>query len=95
MTENKNCLIVKYEATHGKWDETEERCFVLNEINSNKFHLHPINEIEISYSTAGGYDCEYVVAKLYFIETISRKTYDELKRLNMTDDEDEIVSILQ
>jgi len=67
MTENKNCLILKYKAIYGKYENEEKRCYVLNEMYSKKFNLKPINEIEISHITAGGYDCEYVIAKLYFM----------------------------
>lgn len=49
----------------------------------------------MSYSTSNGYDYEYAVAKLYFIEAISRHTHDEIKRLFLADDEkDYIVDVL-
>jgi hypothetical protein len=35
-------------------------------------------KIILKYNTSGGYDCEYTNAKLYLIEKISRKTYDEI-----------------
>ena len=93
MEEEKNCLIIKYSAEMDNGDE-HERCFVLNELYSNKFKMNPINEITITYSTAGGYDYEETIAKLYFIETISRNTYNEIKRLFLADGEDEIIDLL-
>ncbi len=92
MEEEKNCLIIKYCAEMNNNDE--ERCFVLNELYSNKFKMNPINEITITYSTAGGYDYEETIAKLYFIETISKNTYNEIKRLFLADGEDEIIDLL-
>ena len=93
MEEETNCLIIKYYAEMNNNDE-EERCFVLNELYSNKFKMNPINEITITYSTAGGYDYEETIAKLYFIETISKNTYNEIKRLFLADGEDEIIDLL-
>ena len=93
MEEEKNCLIIKYSAEMDN-DEEEERCFVLNELYSNKFKMNPINEITITYSTAGGYDYEETIAKLYFKETISKNTYNEIKRLFLADGEDEIIDLL-
>ena len=93
MEEIKNCLIIKYCAEMNNNDE-EERCFVLNELYSNKFKMNPINEITITYSTAGGYDYEETIAKLYFKETISKNTYNEIKRLFLADGEDEIIYLL-
>ena len=52
------CLILKYKGFYGNDDEEIERCIILNENYSKKFHLTPINEIRISYNTSGGYDCE-------------------------------------
>lgn len=93
MQEKNNCLIIKYSAIHGKYDNEEKRCFVLDEIYSNKFKSKPINEIEISYPTSGGYDIDYVNAKLYFMEEITKKTYNEIKRLDLVDDENEIIEL--
>jgi len=95
MEEEKNCLIIKYCAEMNNNDE-EERCFVLNELYSNKFKMNPINEITITYSTAGGYDSEDTIAKLYFVETISKNTYNEIIRLFLADDENpnEIIDLL-
>ena len=95
MEEEKNCLIIKYCAEMNNNDE-EERCFVLNELYSNKFKMNPINEITITYSTAGGYDNEETIAKLYFIETISKNTYNEIIRLSLADDENpnEVIDLL-
>ena len=77
MTENIECLILKYTATKSKrhkWDDEEiiaRRCFVLNKYYSEKFRLNPINEIElqseISDITNIG-DPEWVIGKLEFIE---------------------------
>ena len=89
------CLILKYKGFYGNDDEEIERCIILNENYSKKFHLTPINEISISYNTSGGYDCEYTNAKLYLIEKISRKTYDEIKRLNLAKEGDEIIALLK
>jgi hypothetical protein len=89
------CLILKYKGYYGYDDEEIERCIILNENYSKKFNLTPINEISISYNTSGGYDCEYTNAKLYFMEKISRKTYDEIKRLNLAKEGDEIIALLK
>ena len=94
MEEEKNCLIIKYCAEMNNNDE-EERCFVLNKLYSNKFKMNPINDITITYSTARGY--EETIAKLYFIETISKNTYNEIIRLSLADNqyyEDEIIDLL-
>jgi hypothetical protein len=95
MEEEKNCIIIKYCAEiEGKSDEID-RCFVLNEFYSKKFKKSPINELEVSYPISNGYDCEYVVAKLYFVEAISKHTHDEIKRLFLADDEKEdIIDLL-
>jgi hypothetical protein len=94
MEEQNNCIIIKYCAKIKK-ENDEERCFVLDEFYSKIFKTSPINELEVSYSTSNGYDCEYAVAKLYFIEAISRHTHDEIKRLFLADDEkDYIVDVL-
>jgi hypothetical protein len=94
MEEQNNCIIIKYCAKIKK-ENDEERCFVLDEFYSKIFKTSPINELEVSYSTSNGYDCEYAVAKLYFIEAISRHTHDEIKRLFLADDEkDYIVDLL-
>ncbi len=94
MEEENNCIIIKYCAKIKK-ENDEERCFVLDEFYSKIFKTSPINELEVSYSTSNGYDCEYAVAKLYFIEAISRHTHDEIKRLFLADDEkDYIVDVL-
>ena len=89
MEEN-NCLILKYSSIIEINCETIEKCFVLDEQYSTLFKLNPIETIEMSYITSGGYDRDYVDAELYFEEPISRKTYDELIRLEMTDDNDEL-----
>ena len=91
--EEHNCLIIKYRAEMDTGDE-EERCFVLNELYSNKFKINPINEITIRYATSFGYGGEVTIAKLYFIETISKNTYNEIKRLFLADGEDEIIDLL-
>ncbi len=94
MEEENNCIIIKYCAKI-EGENDEERCFVLDEFYSKIFKTSPINELEVSYSTSNGYDCEYAVAKLYFIEAISRHTHDEIKRLFLADDEkDYIVDVL-
>ena len=103
MTENIECLILKYTATKSKrhkWDDEEivaRRCFVLNKYYSEKFRLNPINEIElqseISDITNIG-DPEWVIGKLEFIENISEKLYDDIKRLNLSDDEEEITKLI-
>ena len=95
IEEDKNCLIIKYRALMRNNDE-HERCYVLNELYSNKFKINPINEITISYSTAGGYDSDETIAKLYFVETISKNTYNEIIRLSLADDEnpDEVIDLL-
>jgi hypothetical protein len=94
MEEQNNCIIIKYCAKI-KEENDEERCFVLDEFYSKIFKTSPINELEVSYSTSNGYDCEYAVAKLYFIEAISRHTHDEIKRLFLADDEkDYIIDVL-
>ena len=95
MEEIKNCLIIKYCAEMNNNDE-EERCFVLNELYSNKFKINPINEITIRYATAFGYGGEETIAKLYFIETISKNTYNEIIRLFLADDENsnEVIDLL-
>jgi len=89
MEEEKNCLLIKYRLERD--DDDLERCFVLNEFYSKKFKIRPINEIEVSYSTSRGYDCEYDTAKIYFIEAISTYTYNEIKRLFLVDDEKEYI----
>ena len=94
MEEENNCIIIKYCAKI-EGENDEERCFVLDEFYSKIFKTSPINELEVSYSTSNGYDCEYAVAKLYFIEAISRHTHDEIKRLFLADDEkDYIIDVL-
>ena len=93
MEEEKNCLIIKYCAEMNNNDE-EERCFVLNELYSKKFKINPINEITISYPTSGGYDSDETIAKLYFVETISKNTYNEIKRLFLANGEDDIIDLL-
>ena len=60
--EEHNCLIIKYRAEMDNGYE-EERCFVLNELYSNKFKINPINEITIRYSTSYGYDNDETIAK--------------------------------
>ena len=93
--EEHNCLIIKYRAEMDTGDE-EERCFVLNELYSNKFKINPINEITIRYATSYGYGGEETIAKLYFIETISKNTYNEIIRLSLADDENpnEVIDLL-
>jgi len=95
MEEEKNCLIIKYCAEMNNNDE-KKRCFVLNELYSKKFKINPINEITITYSTAGGYDYDETIGKLYFVETISKNTYNEIIRLFLADDENpnEIIDLL-
>ena len=103
MTENIECLILKYTATKSKrhkWDYEEiiaRRCFVLNKYYSEKFRLNPINEIELQSEipdiTNTG-DSEWVIGKLEFIENISEKLYDDIKRLNLSDDEEEITKLI-
>jgi len=70
---------------------------VLNKYYSEKFRLNPINEIElqseISDITNIG-DPEWVIGKLEFIENISEKLYDDIKRLNLSDDEEEITKLI-
>ena len=92
MEEN-NCIIIKYRAEIENYEE--KRCFVLDEFYSKKFKKSPINELKVSYPISNGYDHEYTVAKLYFIETISRHTHNEIKRLFLADNEKEdIIDIL-
>ncbi len=93
--EEHNCLIIKYCALMRNNDE-HKRCFVLNELYSKKFKINPINEITISYPTSGGYDSDETIAKLYFVETISKNTYNEIIRLFLADDENpnEIIDLL-
>ena len=93
--EEHNCLIIKYRAEMDNGDE-HERCFVLNEYYSKKFKINPINEITISYSTSYGYDNDETIANLYFVETISKNTYNEIIRLSLADDEnpDEVIDLL-
>ena len=93
MEEIKNCLIIKYCAEMNNNDE-EERCFVLNELYSNKFKMNPINEITITYSTSYGYDNDETIANLYFVETISKNTNNEIKRLFLANGEDDIIDLL-
>ena len=90
--EEHNCLIIKYRAEMDNGDE--ERCFVLNELYSNKFKINPINEITISYSTSYGYGEDETIANLYFVETISKNTYNEIKRLFLANGEDDIIDLL-
>jgi hypothetical protein len=92
---NNKCLIIKYSAEMSNGDE-HERCFVLNKLYSKKFKINPINEITISYPTSGGYDSDETIAKLYFVETISKNTYNEIIRLSLADDEnpDEVINLL-
>jgi hypothetical protein len=103
MTENIECLILKYTATkikRHKWDDEEilaRRCFVLNKYYSEKFRLNPINEIELlseipDITNTG--DPEWVIAKLEFIGNISDKLYDDIKRLDLSDDEEEITKLI-
>ena len=93
MEEENNCIIIKYRAEIE--NDEEERCFVLDEFYSKKFKKSPINELTVSYPISNGYDHEYTVAKLYFIEAISRHTHDEIKRLFLADNEKEdIIDIL-
>ena len=91
--EEHNCLIIKYRAEMDNGDE-HKRCFVLNELYSKKFKINPINEITISYSTAGGYDSDETIANLYFVETISKNTYNEIKRLFLANGENDIIDLL-
>jgi hypothetical protein len=90
MEEEKNCLLIKYRLERDDNDDLE-RCFVLNEFYSKKFKIRPINKIEVSYPTCIGYDNEYAIAKLYFIEAISTYTYNEIKRLFLVDDEKDYI----
>jgi hypothetical protein len=88
-----NCIIIKYRAEIKNYEE--KRCFVLDEFYSKKFKKSPINELKVSYPISNGYDCEYTVAELYFIEAISRHTHNEIKRLFLADNEKEdIIDIL-
>ena len=91
--EEHDCLIIKYCAEMDNGDE-HERCFVLNELYSKKFKINPINEITIRYSTSYGYDSDETIAKLYFVETISKNTYNEIKRLFLANGEDDIIYLL-
>ena len=60
-----------------------------------KIKKSPINELKVSYPISNGYDNEYTVAKLYFIEAISRHTHDEIKRLFLVNNEKEdIIDLL-
>ena len=94
MSQSKNCLIIKYSASYGKYDQEIDRCFVLNEEYTNKFKLAPINEFEMMYATSGGYDNDYLIIKKYFMKEITKETYNILKELYLVDDEDEIIEIL-
>jgi hypothetical protein len=67
---------------------------VLNELYSKKFKINPINEITIRYSTSYGYDNDETIANLYFVETISKNTYNEIKRLFLANGEDDIIDLL-
>jgi hypothetical protein len=96
MTEEKNCLILKYNTTYGKGQYTQdyEKCYVLNELEAIEFNLSPINDINVSYEVCAE-DPFSAYASLYFIEKITKSTYTELKNLYMVDDEIEIIEIIE
>ncbi len=93
IEDDKNCLIIKYRAEMSNGDD-HKRFFVLNEFYSNKFKINPINEITITYSTSGGYNSDETIGELYFVETISKNTYNEIKRLSLAEGEDDIIDLL-
>jgi hypothetical protein len=90
MDEVKNCLLIKYRLERNN-NDIIEKCFVLNDIYSKKFKTNPIYEIEVSYPISIGYDCDYDIAKLYFMESISIYTHNEIKRLFLVDDETDYI----
>jgi len=92
--DDKEYLMVKYEATYGKWGDTIRKCYVLNKKYTKKFKLNPINELIVNYPTAGGYDSDSTTAKIYFQEKITKNTYDAVKHLSLVDDENEITTLL-
>jgi len=89
----KTCLILKYKA-YGKNDDEIDKCFVLNEIYTKKFLLKPINSIEITYYMIGELDYKFTNAKLYLMEKISKKTYNEIIRLFLAIEGNEIIALL-
>jgi hypothetical protein len=89
----KTCLILKYKA-YGKNDDEIDKCFVLNEIYTKKFLLKPINSIEISYYITGEFDYKFTKAKLYLMEKISKETYNEIIRLFLAIEGNEIIALL-
>jgi len=96
MTENIHCLILKYTATLDE-EIVAKRCFVLNKYYSEKFKSKPINEIELQDETpdiTNTGDPEWVIGKLELIENISEKFYNDIKRFALSDDEAEIINLI-
>jgi hypothetical protein len=89
MTEEKNCLFLRYETT------SEDRIYIkksyaLNEIETKKFHLSPINVIDVTDDAPNDFiDDDYffkcLKAKLCFIEPITKTFYNEIQRLELVD----------
>ena len=102
MEEETNCLLIRYcESTKNESDYWNDyyatRCYVLNEIYSDKFTLKPINILEISgdsFWNGRSFMPTKKFLQLHSIEKISKKTYDEINRLYLTYHEDDLKCLL-
>ena len=86
MTEEKNCLLLKYTEHYFHI----EKCYALNEIETEKFNLSQIKDIDVTNDAPDDFndDSFYsrtVIAKLYFIEPITKTFYNEIIRLDLVD----------
>ena len=94
MTNKKEHLLIKYKATYGNYGTEIFRTFVLNDTHTKKFRQNLINEYNIRYATAGGYDADYALGKMYRMEKITKKEYDIIIKYDLADDPTEITDVL-
>jgi hypothetical protein len=82
-----NCLLLKY--VEPVPYTTNIKTYALDELSTQKFINNLLPEIKV--------DNEYfeqVTLKIHYIEYISRKTYDAIMRFDLTNDEDDIIKLL-
>ena len=90
MTEEKNCLFLRYETIYEEHRIYIKKSYALNEIETKKFNLLPIKDIDVTSDAPNGFidDDDFfacIKAKLCFVEPITKTFYNELHRLELID----------
>jgi hypothetical protein len=86
-TASANCLILKYIEPVPYTNNI--KTYVLDEIYTTKFIENLISEIKVGDDYWG-----FTTLKIHCIEYISRQTYDTIMRFDLTNDEDDIIKLL-